>query len=291
MKIGRNELRLDKRATLSGWEAAFISFLAIIFALLLFSLLFILAGINPISAYKEIFSYAFFNPFGLPLSINRSIFLLFSTFAFIIPYRAGLWNIGMTGQLYTVAPREKSPLHTHLRMELEEEDLILVDPRTFGRVLFIPEGGLDSHPALSRLGPEPLDHAFTVKHIKNFLGRHKTSLKAALLGQELAAGIGNIYADESCFRAGISPLRRADSLSEAEIRALRTAIRAVLRESIARKGTTIRDYQWDRGQSGGFSARLRVYGKEGEPCPKCRSLLRREIAAGRSTFFCGKCQK
>ena len=100
MKIGRNELRLDKRATLSGWEAAFISFLAIIFALLLFSLLFILAGINPISAYKEIFSYAFFNPFGLPLSINRSIFLLFSTFAFIIPYRAGLWNIGMTGQLY-----------------------------------------------------------------------------------------------------------------------------------------------------------------------------------------------
>jgi simple sugar transport system permease protein len=100
MKIGNYELKLEKRVTLSGWEAALISILAIFFALALFSLLFLIAGINPLVAYQKIFSYAFANPFGLPLTINRSIFLLLCTFAFIIPFRAGLWNIGLTGQLY-----------------------------------------------------------------------------------------------------------------------------------------------------------------------------------------------
>jgi ABC-type uncharacterized transport system permease subunit len=99
MRIGSYELKLERRLA-TGWEAAIISILAIIFALALFSFIFILAGINPLSAYREIFSYAFANPFGLPLTINRFIFLLLCTCAFIIPFRAGLWNIGMTGQLY-----------------------------------------------------------------------------------------------------------------------------------------------------------------------------------------------
>jgi ABC-type uncharacterized transport system permease subunit len=100
MTIGSYEFKLEKRTVLRNWEAALISILAIVFALLLFSLIFLFAGINPISAYQEIFSYAFVNRFGLPLTINRFIFLLLCTSAFIIPYRAGLWNIGMTGQLY-----------------------------------------------------------------------------------------------------------------------------------------------------------------------------------------------
>jgi general nucleoside transport system permease protein len=100
MRIGSYELRLEKRATLSGWQAALISILAILFALALLSLLFIIAGVNPLVAYREIFTYAFVNPFGRPLTINRSIYLLLCTFAFIIPYKAGLWNIGMTGQVY-----------------------------------------------------------------------------------------------------------------------------------------------------------------------------------------------
>ena len=103
MRIGSYELKLEKRVTLSNWQAASISILAIIFALALFSIIFILAGINPLSAYQEIFSYAFANPYGLPLTINRFIFLLLCTCAFIIPFRAGLWNIGMTGQLYAGA--------------------------------------------------------------------------------------------------------------------------------------------------------------------------------------------
>ncbi len=100
MKIGSRQMKLQKREILSSWQAASISILAIVVALLVFALIFILAGVNPITAYWEIFSYAFFNPFGLPVTINRFIFLLLCTYAFIIPYRAGLWNIGMTGQLY-----------------------------------------------------------------------------------------------------------------------------------------------------------------------------------------------
>ena len=103
MRIGSYELKLEKRLTLSSWEAALMSILAIIFALALFSIIFILARINPLFAYQEIFSYAFANPYGLPLTINRFIFLLLCTSAFIIPFRAGLWNIGMTGQLYAGA--------------------------------------------------------------------------------------------------------------------------------------------------------------------------------------------
>jgi ABC-type uncharacterized transport system permease subunit len=100
MKVGSYQFKLEKRISLSGWRAASISILAIIVALVLFSFIFIFAGINPLTAYREIFSYAFANRFGLPLTLNRFIFLLLCTYAFIIPYRAGLWNIGMTGQFY-----------------------------------------------------------------------------------------------------------------------------------------------------------------------------------------------
>jgi ABC-type uncharacterized transport system permease subunit len=103
MRIGRYGVKLEKRLTLSSWEAAIISVLAVIFALVLFSVIFILAKIDPLLAYKEIFSYAFVNPFGLPLTLSRFIFLLLCTYAFIVPFRAGLWNIGMAGQLYAGA--------------------------------------------------------------------------------------------------------------------------------------------------------------------------------------------
>ncbi len=103
MRIGSYELKIEKRVALTSWQAAAISILAIIVALVLFSFIFIIAGVNPLIAYREIFSFAFANPFGLPLTINRFIFLLLCTCAFIIPFRAGLWNIGMTGQFYAGA--------------------------------------------------------------------------------------------------------------------------------------------------------------------------------------------
>lgn len=100
MIVGNREMKIQPRAALPGWKAALISVLAIVVALALFSILFFLAGVNPLNAYREIVNYAFLNPFGLPLTISRGIFLLLCTYAFIVPYRAGLWNIGMTGQLY-----------------------------------------------------------------------------------------------------------------------------------------------------------------------------------------------
>src|SRR5574342_1229592 len=103
MKLGGYEVKLEKRVTLRGWEAALISIFAILFALLVFSYIFIRAGVSPLTGYKEIFSYAFTRSFGLPLTINRAIFLLLCTYAFVIPMRAGLWNIGMAGQLYAGA--------------------------------------------------------------------------------------------------------------------------------------------------------------------------------------------
>ena len=103
MRLASYELKLEKRVDLTGWQAATISILAIIVALVLFGFIFIIAGVNPLVAYREIFSFAFANPFGLPLTFNRFIFLLLCTCAFIIPYRAGLWNIGMTGQFYAGA--------------------------------------------------------------------------------------------------------------------------------------------------------------------------------------------
>lgn len=103
MRIGSYQFKLERRVSLTGWQAASISILAVIVALLIFSFIFIFAGISPLAAYREIFSYSFANPFGLPLTINRFIFLLLVSCAFIIPYRAGLWNIGMTGQLYAGA--------------------------------------------------------------------------------------------------------------------------------------------------------------------------------------------
>ncbi|MEW6717277.1 MAG: ABC transporter permease [Chloroflexota bacterium] len=124
MRIGSYELKLEKRLTLAGWETTIISFLAIIFALVLFSIIFILAGVNPLLAYKEIFSYAFVNSYGIPLTINRFIFLLMCTTAFILPLRAGLWNIGMTGQFFAGALGAFAVLYAFGGKEFNNPNLI-----------------------------------------------------------------------------------------------------------------------------------------------------------------------
>lgn len=199
-------------------------------------------------------------------------------------------HLGMSGVIYTADLDRKKPAHTHLRLDLDDRAIILIDPRTFGRIFFIRAGGLDSHPALGRLGIEPLSHGFTAKKLGALLCRRKATLKAVLLNQSVVAGIGNIYADEACFRARVSPLRRADSLCASEIKALTLSIRAVLKKSIAAKGTTIRDYRWEAGRSGDFVRQLKVYSKEGKTCPRCANKIKRDIVVGRSTFFCPECQ-
>lgn len=123
MKVGSYQLKLERRVTLSGWEAGLISIFAIVVALALFSLIFVLADVNPVSAYQEIFAYAFANRFGLPLTINRFTFLLLCTAAFVIPFRAGLWNIGMTGQLYIGSLAAFGALYAFGGKELPPPDL------------------------------------------------------------------------------------------------------------------------------------------------------------------------
>ena len=200
-------------------------------------------------------------------------------------------HLGMTGALYLLPPGEAGPAHTHLRLALGHADLVFVDPRTFGRVLLAPTGRLDELPALRQLGPEPLDEAFTAEVLAAGLTGRQAPLKSLLLSQKPVAGLGNIYADEACFRARINPLRQAGTLKPAEVVALHRSIREVLRESISCKGTTIRDYRWDQGKSGEFACRLQVYGHTGEKCPRCGKTIQRTVLGGRSTHYCRGCQK
>jgi len=162
------------------------------------------------------------------------------------------------------------------------------DLRKFGRVM-----GFGDEASLKRrisLGIDPFDPEFTPERLGGMLSGRKRPVKSFLLDQGHVAGLGNIYADESLFRAGIAPWRAASSLSRDEVSRLHRAIREVLAEGIEHKGTSFRDYVDADGQKGGFQERLRVYGREGMPCPSCGRAVQRIVLSGRSSFFCAGCQ-
>ncbi len=141
------------------------------------------------------------------------------------------------------------------------------------------------------LGPEPLSRTFSAAALARALGPSRAPIKNALLDQRRIAGVGNIYASEALHRARIDPRRAAGSLTPAETRRLHRAVRGVLREALRAAGTTFRNYRAVNGRSGSFQASLRVYGRAGERCPRCRGEVERVVQAGRSTFFCGRCQR
>ncbi|WP_243094418.1 DNA-formamidopyrimidine glycosylase [Thermus thalpophilus] len=196
-------------------------------------------------------------------------------------------HLGMTGGFRL----EPTP-HTRLTWELEGLRLHFHDPRRFGRILVVREGDYREIPLLNRLGPEPLSEAFTLTGFLQGLAQSPKPLKALLLDQTLAAGVGNIYADEALFRARLSPFRRASSLSAAEGERLYRALREVLAEAVALGGSTLSDqsYRQPDGLPGGFQERHAVYGREGLPCPACGGPIRRGMVGGRSTHFCPRCQ-
>ena len=200
-----------------------------------------------------------------------------------------LFHLGMTGRLVIYPPQTPPAPHTHLVMDFESAELHFRDPRRFGRVAVAPapsDGGFAPEFAVAA-GAEPLEigpDAFAAL----FHGR-SAPIKNALLNQKLLRGLGNIYADESLFRAGIAP--RARRLSRPRLLRLRTAIRAVLREAIAAGGSSISDYRDSRGEPGWFHLHHRVYGRTGEPCRNCRQPIRRIVLAGRSAHYCPACQK
>jgi len=202
-----------------------------------------------------------------------------------------LVHLRMTGRL-VVAGRDDPPLRfEHLALLLDDgRDLRFCDQRKFGRVLHLLPA--DARALDRRIGPEPLAPAFTAARLAAALRRRRGKLKAALLDQGLVAGLGNIYVDEALFRARLHPERRPDSLHPDEVARLHRAIRAVLREGIANRGTTFASFRDGYGAAGDNQANLRVYGRgrRGEPCPRCGRPLSVAVVAGRSSHFCGHCQ-
>ena len=200
-------------------------------------------------------------------------------------------HLGMTGSLVLSSPGEERPRHTHIVYHLEDgRDLLYIDPRTFGETALLRRGDRAPLRGLHNIGPEPLAEDFTCEVLSASLGG-RCRVKSALLDQSRVAGIGNIYADESLHRAGVSPLRRLDELSPAEVERIHAAVREVLGEAICRGGSSVSDYVDLRGQRGEFQDEHRVYRREGQCCPACGATILREIIAGRSSYFCPGCQR
>ncbi|AET69077.1 formamidopyrimidine-DNA glycosylase Fpg [Desulfosporosinus orientis DSM 765] len=200
-------------------------------------------------------------------------------------------HMRMTGRLNYYSEKKEPEKHTHVVFRLDQGEVHFSDVRKFGRIQAIPTPLCVSGSALCKLGPEPLEQEFTPEVLKERLSRKKLPVKAALLDQHVLAGLGNIYADEALFRAGISPLRRVDTLSEEELAKLHQAIREVLQAGIDAQGTSFRDYRDANGEKGSFEQALQVYGRGGEPCKICGQTLEQVRLAGRTTVYCSKCQK
>jgi formamidopyrimidine-DNA glycosylase len=226
-------------------------------------------------------------------------------------------HLGMSGRFTIRPPGSLSPrgtellgtfehetglhaAHDHVVFHLSNEAVITYnDPRRFGFMDLVPAANLDAHKLFHGLGPEPLGNAFHAAHLAEKARGRAVDLKAFLLDQRVVAGLGNIYVAEALHRAGLSPNRRAGSLAAATGRPtaraerLVPAIRTVLEDAIRAGGSTLRDYRHADGSLGYFQHAFRVYGRDGESCARagCRGIVRREVQAGRSSFFCGVCQR
>lgn len=202
-----------------------------------------------------------------------------------------LINLGMTGRVVVSdAPAATALEHVAARLELDDGHEILYDDvRRFGRIeLHSPESWAERE---RHLGIEPLSDAFTADRLHDLTQRSRTPVRNWLLDQRRVAGIGNIYANEALFRAGIRPDRPANSLDSADAARLRQALRDVLTDAIRARGTTFSDFRDARGEAGGFEPRLEVYGREGKPCVKCGRPIERIVFGNRSAFLCPRCQR
>jgi formamidopyrimidine-DNA glycosylase len=198
-----------------------------------------------------------------------------------------LVHLGMTGRLLVVSRDQPKAPHTHVVWSLGQgRELRFVDPRRFGWVQAAPE--VDALPELADLGPDPLAE-LTLAQLRELLASSRAPLKAFLLDQRRIAGLGNIYACEALFRARLHP-RTPARRALARAPALLGSIQAALRAAIANRGTSFRDFVDSEGGAGENAVKLLVYGREGQPCRRCRTPIRRVVDAGRSTFFCPRCQ-
>jgi len=201
-------------------------------------------------------------------------------------------HLGMTGQLRLVDPITPLEKHTHAVFSLDDGvHLRYRDPRRFGRLLLGTEEALLTAKKMPRLGPEPIDPAFAADELYRRLKKRRAPLKAVLLDQGAVAGVGNIYADESLFRARLRPGRIASTVSKQSARRLHEAMRESLQLAIANRGSSVDTYRDAWGEVGGQQEKLLVYGRAGEPCFTCGRPLSSVRIAGRTTVFCRHCQR
>lgn len=193
-------------------------------------------------------------------------------------------HLKMSGDLFVVPTISDPDPHARTIFSLNNKhELRFKDPRKFGRVYLVK----DPNTVIGKLGPEPLEPAFKVQNFINLFSKRKGRLKPLLLNQNFISGLGNIYVDESCFRAGIRPARKIESLKEVELVSLYKAIKYILQRAIKHNGSSF-DYVY---RGGNFQNHFSVYGRNGELCSKCKNEIKRSVLGGRSTHYCSFCQK
>jgi len=216
---------------------------------------------------------------------RRAKYLLFSTAGGTL-----LVHLGMSGSLRVVAPEEPLRRHDHIELALEGGvSLRYHDPRRFGCFLWMEPGEL--HPLLEGLGPEPLSDEFDGELLHRLARGRRVAVKQFIMNGTVVVGVGNIYANEALFLAGIRPGRAAGRISLARYERLAGAIKQVLASAIEQGGTTLRDFVGGNGRPGYFAQQLFVYGRGGEPCKRCGSALRESQLGQRTTVYCVACQR
>ena len=205
--------------------------------------------------------------------------------------RVWLVHLGMSGR-FRLAGGEAIGAHDHVIVTTDDGTrLVFCDPRRFGFMDLFAADGLARHPRLQGLGPDPLGPAFSAAVLGARLQAKAAAIKVVLLDQKVVAGMGNIYASESLFRAKIAPTRAAGTLAAGEVDRLAAAIVAVFEDAIAAGGSTLRDHRRPSGEIGAFQSRFAVYGRTGAPCPVCAAGIARIVQGGRATYHCPACQR
>ncbi|WP_432472240.1 bifunctional DNA-formamidopyrimidine glycosylase/DNA-(apurinic or apyrimidinic site) lyase [Amphritea sp. HPY] len=199
-------------------------------------------------------------------------------------------HLGMSGSLYLVATDQPAAYHDHVDLQLDSGmALRLTDPRRFGSVLWQPAG--TQHDLLAKLGPEPLSDQFNIEYLWQRCQGRKGAIKQLIMDSHIVVGVGNIYANEALFSAGIHPKRAAGRVSKKRLAVFVTEIKQVLSRAIAQGGTTLKDFVGGDGKPGYFKQELQVYGRAGESCVQCRNSLKEIRLGQRSTVYCPECQR
>lgn len=218
---------------------------------------------------------------------RRAKFLLLETENFCL-----VNHLGMTGSWRQIRSEEEVRKHDHVLFEFASGmRWVYNDPRRFGLLEMLPRDGYERYSGLRALGPEPLENLFNGEYLFRITRGLKSSIKSAIMDQKKVVGVGNIYASEALFRAGIRPTRRAGKLTLVEAQKLVSAIRHILKNAISAGGSTIRDYKNSNGEDGNFQKQFQVYGRAGESCVMCSEPVRSRFIGGRNSFWCNQCQR